>query len=310
MSPAVIDAANVWLNGRVIPSSDARVRIDSHGLHYGSGVFEGIRGYGTDRGVGLFRLTDTMRQFHTAARLLEMSLPYTVEELVAATHELVEANEMRDCYIRPIAFYSGGTPAVVPCSGAFEVAIVAWHWENAKDAESGDGIRVKISSWRRIASDAIPYAAKTTGAYLNSVLAAWDAAGSGYDDAVLLTESGLVADCAGANLFAVKDGAVVTPHLSASILPGSTRDAVLALARDLGHAVREAALIRSDLYNADELFKASTASEVVPIGAIDDRELPSPGPLTLSIRELYRDTVAGRNRKRLGWVEYRPAKND
>jgi branched-chain amino acid aminotransferase len=299
--------AKIWFNGELVDWEDATIHVGCHGLHYGSGVFEGIRCYETPRGPAVFRLTDHIRRLDMSARLIYMQLPYSVEELVSATHELLSANGLPACYIRPIAFYGYGTLGVPPRENPVYVAIMSWPWGAYLGAEAFDhGIRAKISTWRRVSSNTIPHASKATGVYLNSMLAVMEANRAGYDEALLLTEDGYVGDGSGETLFAVKDGVLYTPDLSASILQGITRASVIQIARDLGFEVREKPLIRTDLYMADELFMTGTAAEVTPIRAVDDIEIGDPGPMTCAIRDTFLKTVTGHVDRYAEWLEHVP----
>ncbi|MER3410015.1 MAG: branched chain amino acid aminotransferase [Thermoleophilia bacterium] len=293
----------IWLNGDLVDWPEARVHVASHGLHYGTGVFEGIRCYATDQGPAVFRLRDHLRRLEASAGLLYMRLPYTVEELRRATHELVQVNGLSECYIRPIAFFGYGELGVHTGSNPVEVAIICWPW-GAYLSEEGQraGIRVMVSSWRRVGPNTIPHAAKATGVYLNSMLATHEARRCGYDEAIMLTEDGYVADGPGETVFAVRDGVIATPPLATSILPGITRDTVLRLARDLGHPVVERPLIRSDLYLADEVFMTGTAAEVTPVRSVDDHELGA-GPVTLALQRAYMDVVHGRDQRYRDWLD-------
>src|SRR3712207_1270182 len=226
------ETEKIWMNGELVDWADAKIHVGAHGLHYGSGVFEGIRCYETARGPAVFRLTDHLERLHTSARLLGMELPYTVEELRAATFELIGTNGLPECYIRPIAFYGYGELGVSALGNPVETVIMSWPW-GAYLGEEGlqNGIRAKISSWQRIGPNVIPHVAKATGIYLNSMLAVMEANRGGYDEAILLTADGYIADGSGENVFVVKDGAIYTPDLSASILPGITRDTVIQIAQ-------------------------------------------------------------------------------
>jgi branched-chain amino acid aminotransferase len=297
----------VWLNGELVDWEDATVHVGVHGLHYGSGVFEGIRCYDTPKGPAVFRLTEHMKRLDMSARLIHMTLPYSVDELVGATHELLSSNGLPACYVRPIAFYGYGTLGVPPRQNPVYVAIMSWPWGTYLGTEALEkGIRVKISSWRRVGPNTIPHAAKATGVYLNSMLAVTEANRGGYDEALLLTEDGYVGDGSGENIFAVKEGILYTPDLSASILPGITRHAVITIARDLGYELAEKPLIRTDLYAADELFMTGTAAEVTPIRSVDDHELGDPGPITRAIQKTYLETVTGHVDRYAEWLEYVP----
>ena len=237
----------------------------AHGLHYGTGVFEGIRCYETPKGPAVFRLEEHLNRLESSARLLYMELPYGVDEIRTAMHELIGRNGLAECYVRPFAFYGYGELGVHTGDNPVEVVIMSWPWGNyLGDENAGSGIRAKISSWQRVGANTIPHVAKATGIYLNSMLAVHEAQRAGYDEAILLTADGFVADGSGENVFVVKEGRIWTPPLSTSILPGITRDTVIQIAQDLGYVVEEANVIRSDLYLADEIFMTGTAAEVTP----------------------------------------------
>src|SRR5687768_7644751 len=224
------ETENIWMNGALVDWADAKIHVGAHGLHYGSGVFEGIRCYETEHGPAVFRLTDHLDRMHNSARLLGMEIPYSVPELRAACMELIGANGLPECYLRPIAFYGYGELGVSAVGNPVDTVIMSWPW-GAYLGEDGlrNGIRAKISSWQRIGANVIPHVAKATGVYLNSMLAVTEANRAGYDEAILLTAEGYVADGSGENIFVVKDGAVLTPPLGTSILPGITRDSVITI---------------------------------------------------------------------------------
>jgi branched-chain amino acid aminotransferase len=297
----------IWMNGDLVDWDDARIHVGTHGLHYGSGVFEGIRCYETPRGPSVFRLRDHLDRLHNSARLLDMEIPYTVDELRDASHELITVNGLPECYLRPIAFYGYGELGVSARGNPVETVIMSWPW-GAYLGEEGlrTGIRAKISSWQRIGPNVIPHVAKATGIYLNSMLAVMEANRAGYDEAILLTTDGFVADGSGENIFVVNRGTIYTPDLSTSILPGITRDCVIQIAQDLGYSVEETNLIRADLYLADELFMCGTAAEVTPLRAVDDREIGDPGPVTREIQSAYLETVRGRREQWSHWLEHAP----
>jgi branched-chain amino acid aminotransferase len=300
----VRETEKIWMNGELVPWDEARVHVGAHGLHYGSGVFEGIRAYETANGTAVFRLTDHLKRLENSARLLGMDLPFSVEDLRNASWELIGVNGLPECYLRPIAFYGYGELGVSAVGNPIDVVIMSWPW-GAYLGEEGlkTGIRAKISSWQRIGPNVIPHVAKATGVYLNSMLAVTEANRAGYDEAILLTAEGYVADGSGENVFVVKDGVIYTPDLSTSILPGITRDTVIQIAQDLGHRVVEKGLIRSDLYLADEAFMCGTAAEVTPLREIDDVEI-GVGPVTLELQDAYLDTVRGRSERWAQWLEY------
>ena len=295
----------IWMNGELVDWADATVHVGVHGLHYGTGVFEGIRCYETEKGPAVFRLTDHLERLHNSARLLYMDIPYTVEELKAASMDVIAANGLPECYLRPIAFYGYGELGVSTAGNPVVTVIMSWPWgAYLGDEGMKNGIRCKISSWQRVGANTIPHASKATGIYLNSMLAVTEANRAGYDEAILLTPDGYIADGSGENVFVVKNGAIATPPLSTSILPGITRDSVIQILQDLGYTVEEKNLIRSDLITADEVFMCGTAAEVTPIRSIDDHEIGPPGPLTKELQAAYLDTCRGKSERWAQWLEY------
>jgi branched-chain amino acid aminotransferase len=298
------ETEKIWMNGELVDWNDARIHVGAHGLHYGSGVFEGIRAYETSKGTAVFRLTDHLTRLDNSARLLYMDLGYTIDDLREACHGLIAANGLPECYLRPIAFFGYGELGVSAVGNPVDVVIMSWPW-GAYLGEDGlkNGIRAKISSWQRVGPNVIPHASKATGVYVNSMLAVTEANRAGYDEAILLTADGFIADGSGENVFVVRGGEIFTPDLSASILPGITRDTVIQIAQDLGYTVHEKQLIRSDLMLADEAFMTGTAAEVTPLRAVDDVEL-GVGPITLEIQEAYLETARGRSERWAQWLEY------
>ncbi len=299
----------IWMNGELVDWNDATVHVGAHGLHYGTGVFEGIRAYETPKGTAIFRLREHMDRLHTSAKILHMEIPYSVDDLRQATWELLGANGIPECYIRPIAFYGFGELGVSAVGNPVDVAIMSWPWGAylGEDALQ-NGIRAKISSWQRIGPNVIPHAAKATGVYLNSMLAVQEAHRAGYDEGIMLTQEGYIADGPGETVFTVKDGVICTPDLATSILAGITRDTVIQIAQDLGYQVVQKQLIRTDLYLADEVFMTGTAAEVTPIREIDDVVIGSRGPVTTEIQSAYLDLVRGRSERWAHWLEYSPAR--
>lgn len=293
----------IWVNGELVDWADAKVHVGVHGLHYGSGVFEGIRCYETANGPAVFRLSDHLKRLENSAKVLYMDLPYSPEELRAATHELIVANRLPSCYVRPIAFYGYGELGVATGGNPVDVVIISFPW-GAYLGEEGQrtGITAMISSWERVGPNVIPHAAKATGIYLNSMLATTEARRAGYDEAIMLTHDGYVADGPGENIFVVKDGRLRTPPLAMSILPGITRDTIIHLAQDLGYGVEESLVIRSDLYLADEVFMVGTAAEVTPVRAVDDRAI-GVGPVTLELQKAYLAAVNGIDERWSDWLD-------
>jgi branched-chain amino acid aminotransferase len=302
-----LDAADlIWMNGEFVAWEDAKVHVLTHGLHYGTGVFEGIRCYDTPKGPAVFRLGEHMQRLHNSARLLHMQIPFSVDDLREATNELLAANGLPECYIRPIAFYGYGQLGVAARSNPVETVIMSWPWGSYLGEEGlRNGIRAKISSWQRVSPNIVPHVSKATGVYLNSMLAVTEANNAGYDEAILLTPEGTVADGSGENIFVVRDGVLYTPDLATGILPGITRDSVTQIASDLGYTVVEKTLIRSDLYLADEVFMCGTAAEVTPIRSIDDHEI-GVGDVTRAIQKAYLETVRGESERWSQWLDHVP----
>jgi branched-chain amino acid aminotransferase len=301
------ETEKIWMNGELVDWAEARVHVGAHGLHYGTGVFEGIRCYATDRGPAIFRLTEHLVRLEDSAKLLYMQLPYSVEELKTACYDTIGVNGLDESYLRPIAFYGYGELGVHSGGNPVDVVIMCWPWGAYLGEDSQTkGIRAMVSTWRRVGPNTIPHAAKATGVYVNSMLATHEARRAGYDEAIMLTEDGYIADGPGETIFAVKNGTVYTPDLSTSILPGITRDTVIQIAQDSGYPVVQKPLIRTDLYLADEVFMTGTAVEITPVAAIDDHEI-GVGPVTLELQKLYGDTVRGRSERWAQWVEYAPS---
>jgi branched-chain amino acid aminotransferase len=295
----------IWFNGELIPWDDAKIHVLTHTLHYGMGVFEGIRAYETDDGPAAFRLTDHMRRMDQSARILMMPMPYSVDELVRAVKDTVRSTGLPACYIRPIAYYGYGEMGLntLPCS--VDVAVACWPWgAYLGDDSLTNGVRMKISSWARHDHNIMPPAAKTTGNYANSSLAKVEALKAGYDEALLLNRAGFVSECTGENVFVARNGKLITPPLSAGALEGITQSTVIAIARDLGFDVEFGDLSRSDVYIAEEVFVCGTAAEVSSVLSVDDRELPCPGPMTLAIGEEYGRVVRGQVDRYKDWVEH------
>jgi len=300
----VQETDKIWMNGELVDWADATVHVGTHGLHYGSGVFEGIRCYDTQKGPAVFRLSDHLRRLENSARLLSMPLPFTLEDFRAACLELIQANGLPECYLRPICFFGYGELGVAARDNPVECVIMSWPWGTYLGEEGlRAGIRAKISSWQRIGPNVIPHVAKATGVYLNSMLAVTEANRAGYDEAILLTGEGYVADGSGENIFVVRDGKIATPPISMSILPGITRETVIDVAGDLGYVVEEKNLIRSDLTVADEVFMCGTAAEVTPVRSVDDVEI-GVGSVTLELQKAYLDAVRGRSERYEHWLEY------
>ncbi|HEY3673851.1 MAG TPA: branched-chain amino acid transaminase [Acidimicrobiia bacterium] len=295
----------IWMDGELVPWDEARVHVLTHSLHYGSGVFEGIRTYAAADGPAVFRLTDHIQRLFDSAKLIMMEIPYTRDAIVDACKLIVRESGLDSCYVRPIAFLGYGEIGLNPLPCEVNVSIAAWPWGSYLGEESLEaGVRVQVSSWRRMDPNINPVAAKGTGIYINSSLAKVEAVKAGYDEAIMLNTQGFVAECTGENVFIVKDGVVMTPPTSSGALAGITRDSIMTIARDLGHPVVEQQLLRHDLYLADEAFLTGTAAEVVPIRSVDDREIGSRGAITRTLQETYFAAVRGEVEQYKDWLEY------
>lgn len=302
---AIQQTERVWMDGTLVPWDEARIHVLTHSLHYGSGVFEGIRAYETTRGPAVFRLTDHINRLFNSAKILSIEIPFTREELVEACKETVRSTGLTSCYVRPLVFLGYGEMGLNPLLAPVRVSVICWPW-GAYLGEDGvrNGVRMKISSWRRIDHNTIPGAAKGVGQYVNSQLAKVEAIKAGYDEAIMLNAQGFVAEASGENIFIVRDGDLLTPPRSAGVLAGITRNSIIAIATDLGVVVHEVDLVRSDLYTADECFVTGTAAECTPVREVDDRRIGDPGPLTKKIQEVFHATVRGEVERYSSWLEY------
>ncbi len=296
----------IWHNGELVAWEDAKVHVLTHGLHSGPGVFEGIRAYDTGRGPGIFRHHDHLDRLFKSAELYYMPIPFTLEELRTATHELIAANELRECYIRPIVFRGYGQMGLFPLDAPVEVSIAVWPW-GAYLGEEGKrtGVRAKVASWRRISHDSLIPHAKASGQYLNSVLAKIESHKAGYEEAILLDAQGFVCEGSGENIYAVRDGRILTPPQTAGILDGINRRSVVRIAHDLGFEVVERNIARAELYLAEEVFLSGTAAELVPVREIDDHRIGSgrPGPITVELQRVFDDALHGRDERYLEWLD-------
>jgi branched-chain amino acid aminotransferase len=301
----ITPARFIWMDGSLVPWEDAKIHVLTHTLHYGSGVFEGIRAYATKRGPAIFRLTDHMERLHRSGKIHLIDIPFGVEKLVEATKDLVRLNEHEACYIRPLVYRGYGEMGLNWINVPVNVMIATWAWGTYLGDEGLlKGVRMKISSWRRYDHNSLPPAAKATGQYINSSLAKVEAVKAGYDEAIMLNPEGNVADATGENVFMIRDGHMFTPPTSAGALEGITRDSVMKIAADLGIPVIERNLARADLYTADEAFVTGTAAELVPVRSVDDRELGDPGPVTKKLQEVYFAAVKGELDRYSSWNEY------
>jgi branched-chain amino acid aminotransferase len=295
----------IWMNGNLVDWDDAKVHVLTHALHYGSGVFEGVRCYDTERGPAVFRLHDHYERLHRSGRIFQMEIPYSVDDLVQATFDVIKANGLQECYIRPLAYRGfGGEMGVNPAANPVDVFIAVWAWGAYLGEEAiTKGVRVTVSSWRRSDPNNIPPNAKTTGAYINASMAKLEATQAGFDEALMLNPGGRVAEATGQNLFMVTNGELLTPPLVDGPLPGITRESVMQMARDNGISLYETSLTRADLYTAEELFLTGSATEVIPICEVDGRRYEC-GPITQTMQQKYSAIVRGQDQKYVDWLDF------
>ncbi len=295
----------IWKDGEFVAWDDAKVHVLTHGLHYGTGVFEGIRCYETDRGPAIFRHREHLARLEKSAELYYFELPFSAEEIREATKELLRRNGLSSAYIRPLAYRGYGEMGLYAKSAPIEVMVAAWPWGTyLGDEGKTRGIRAKVSSWRTISGDSLIPHAKASGQYLNSILAKTEATDAGYEEAILLDDHGHVSEGSGENVFIVRDGTLITPGHTSSILDGITRNAIIQIANDLGYRVEERAIARAELYLADEAFLTGTAAELVPVREVDDHPLGGPGEVTRVIQAKYEDALHGRAEEYHEWLDY------
>ena len=297
----------IWMDGELVDWGDAHIHVLTHALHYGTGVFEGIRAYSTARGPAVFRLPDHVRRLFRSAHLYQMEVPYSPEAITEAILDTVRANGLEACYIRPVVYHGYGEMGLNPLFAPINVSIAVWEWESYLGDEAQErGATAKISSWKRLDHNIIPPGAKATGQYINSGLAKVEAIKAGYDECILLNINGFVTDGTGENVFIIKEGELLTPPLSAGCLDGITRDSVITIAQDLGYRVQEKNLTRTDLYFAEEVFFTGTAAEVCPVREVDDRTVGSNGrgPITKEIQSAFFSAVHGETPRYAGWLTH------
>jgi branched-chain amino acid aminotransferase len=303
----ITEVEKIWMDGELVDWRDAKIHVLSHALHYGSGVFEGIRAYETARGAEVWHLDEHLKRLFRSAKLYHMDIPYSIDAMGEAIKEVIRANDLKACYIRPVVYRGYGEMGVNPLDAPINVFIAVWPWgaylgEHALE----NGVSIKISSWRRNSQNALPSSAKATGQYINGVLAKMESIMAGYDEAVLLNDHGYITDGSGENLFIVRDRTVTTPPIQAGCLDGITRSSVITIARDLGYEVTEENLVRTDLYNADECFFTGTAAEITPIREVDHRPVGegTRGPITKELQGAFFAATKGETEKYAGWLTY------
>jgi branched-chain amino acid aminotransferase len=300
----------IWMNGEFVAWDDAKVHVLTHGLHYGTGVFDSMRCYETDLNPthppAVFRNVDHLDRLRKSAELYYMEVPYSVEELRAVTLELVARNGLRECYIRPLVYRGYGTMGLNPVDASVDVTIACWEWGSYHGDEGvQNGVRAMTSSWRRISPDSLIPHAKASGQYLNNVLAKVESLHAGYDEAILLDDHGHVSEGTGENIYIVRDGQVITPAQYNSILDGITRRSILQICQDLGYKVIERDVARAEMYLADEVFMSGTAAEIVPVCEIDNHKLGAgqPGEITRVLQKEFDDAIHGRTERYREWLD-------
>ncbi len=303
----IAEVEKIWMDGELVPWHEAKIHVLSHALHYGSGVFEGIRAYETSRGPAVWHLDEHLKRLYRSAKLYHLEIPFSQDAVTEAVRETIRANGMSACYIRPLVIRGYGEMGVNPLHAPVNVIVAVWPWGAYLGEEALEqGVRIKISSWRRNPQNSLPAAAKATGQYINSVLAKVESLKAGYDEAIILNEHGFITDGSGENVFAVRGGVLSTPPTQAGCLDGITRGSVMAMARDLGYEVREENLVRTDLYNADEAFFTGTAAEITPIREVDDRAVGEGhrGPVTKELQGVFFSATRGEIEKYADWLTY------
>jgi branched-chain amino acid aminotransferase len=303
----ITEVDKIWMDGELVDWQDATVHVLSHAIHYGSGIFEGIRAYETSRGPAVWHLEEHLKRFFRSAKLYHMELPYSIDALTEAVRDVIRANGLAACYVRPLAMRGYGEMGVNPLNAPVNVIVAVWPWGAYLGEDALEqGVRIKISSWRRNSQNSLPAAAKASGQYINGVLAKVESLKAGYDEAIMLNEQGMITDGSGENVFVVHDGVLITPPISAGCLDGITRSTVMTLARELGYTVREENLVRTDLYNADEAFFTGTAAEITPIREVDDRVVGEGhrGPVTKELQGAFFSATKGEIEAHTDWLTY------
>ncbi len=300
-------ASKIWFDGNMVDWKDANIHVLSHVVHYGTSVFEGIRAYKNENGVGVFRLKEHVQRLFDSAKIYKIEIPFTQEEIEEAILETVRVNELDGCYIRPIVFKGYGELGVDPSNCPVNVVIAAWEWGSYLGEEGmANGVDIGVSSWRKPAPDTFPALAKCGANYMNSQLAKLEAIDNGYDEAIMLDYEGHVSEGSGENIFLVEGEKLFTPSMSSSNLKGITRDSVMTIARDLGYEVIEEVISRERLYAADEVFFTGTAAEVTPIRSIDHRTIGigRRGPISEKIQTAFFDIVEAKSEDKYNWLSY------
>ena len=296
----------IWMNGSFVTWDDARVHVLTHGLHYGTGIYEGMRCYKTSQGPGIFRPKEHYERLLEGAQAIRLKIDYEIEQLLEITREVVRKNEFEECYIRPIAYFSSGSRGLDIRNTTTEIAIAAWEW-GAYLGEKGlhEGIKCKIANIKRIDRSSMPAGTKVCGNYVNSVLGKIEAIDAGYDESILLTSNDTVAECTGENIFIVKNGEIVTPSVDAGIVPGITRESIIELGKNLGFTISERTIEVGELFEADEMFLTGTAAEVTPVRQVNDSIITEePGAITKKIQGEFFEIVRGKRSEYMKWIYF------
>jgi branched-chain amino acid aminotransferase len=307
MTMAFDDNGKIWFNGKIVDWKDANLHVLSHVVHYGSSVFEGIRCYNTVKGPAIFRLREHIQRLKNSAKIYRMDIPYSVDDICTAVIDTVKINNLKKCYIRPIAFRGYGELGVYPMNCPVETVIAVWPWGKYLGEEAiEEGVDVGVSSWRRMAPDTMPNMAKAGSNYMNSQLAKMESITNGYDEGIMLDYQGMVSEGSGENIFVVLDGVLYTPPISSSLLSGLTRDAVITLAEEIGFEVREEQIPREMLYISDEVFLTGTAAEVTPVRSVDKIVVGKGcrGEIAKKIQQAFFKVVNGKDDNKNGWLTF------
>lgn len=301
------EVGKIWMNGKLVPFKNAKVHVLTHALHYSTAIFEGIRYYNTPRGSAIFRLPEHVDRFFNSAKMYSMKMQYNKKQITDAIIKTVKNSTLKECYIRPIAYYGYGEMGLTPTQNKVDVAIACWAWKMGESkAGKFAGARCKISSWIRIDSAAQPMKAKAASNYSNAALARVEALNEGYDEAIMLNNQGKIAEGSAENIFVLKNNQIITPPLTAGVLEGITRDSVIQIIKENGGQVIEADLDREDLYVADEIFMTGTAAEVKSVTTIDQATIGNgkPGKVTKALQKSFTDVTMGRDERFLHWLKY------
>ena len=301
------EMGKIWMNGKLVPFKDAKVHVLTHALHYSTSIFEGIRCYNTPNGSAIFRLPEHVDRLFKSAKLYSMKMPYSKKQISDAIIKTVKASRLKECYIRPLAYYGYGTMGLTPTLNKVDVSIACWEWKMGESkAGKFSGAKCKISSWVKIDSRSQPMQAKAASNYANAALARVEALEDGYDESIMLNFQGRIAEGSAENIFVVKDGQIITPPLTAGILEGITRDSVIQIIEENGGYVIEGDLERDDLYSADEVFMTGTAAEVKSVTQIDRVKIGNgrSGVVTKALQKSFMNVAMGKDERFLSWLKY------